>query len=67
MYEYEAHEDEYDFYRAQRFADPSGTSALHAGNRTHPCPTCDEPNRLTARDIQAGYQCDGCANAEEGP
>ena len=50
---------------SQRFADPGGTSALHAGTRTYPCPTCATPNRLTARDVEAGYQCDGCADAEE--
>ena len=59
------HEDEYDFYRAQRFADPGGASALHPGTRSHPCPTCGEPDRLTTRDVQAGYQCNGCANADE--
>ena len=59
-------EEEYDFYREQRFADPYGASALHVGARTLPCPTCGEPDRLTARDVQSGYQCDQCANAAEG-
>lgn len=34
--------------------------------RIHPCPTCKEPNRLTPADVKRGYQCDNCANREEG-
>ena len=52
-------------YAASRFADPGGKSALHSGARIHPCPTCEEPGRLTARDIQSGYQCDQCADQAE--
>jgi len=48
------------------FADPGGRSALRAGDRIHPCPTCKKPNRLTDRDVQLGYQCDECADAAEG-
>lgn len=36
------------------------------GARVYPCPTCREPNRLTRRDRQLGYQCNGCTNREEG-
>ena len=63
--DYEIYEDEYDFYMRERFADPGGRSALHAGPRTNPCPTCGEPDRLTDRDVQSGYQCDECADAAE--
>ena len=49
------------------FADPGGQSALRAGTRVHPCPTCGKPDRLTAADVAAGYQCDACARREEGP
>lgn len=60
--------DEWD-YRVRRFADPGGTSALYAADgrnpRNLPCPTCGWPNRLTARDVAAGYQCDSCADAAE--
>jgi hypothetical protein len=63
------YDDYYDdveyFERAQRFADPFGESALHPGERTEPCPTCQEPNRLTVKDVQAGYQCDACATRAE--
>lgn len=55
-------EDEYAF---ERFRDPGGRSALHPGQRKHPCPSCGAPNRLTARDVRAGYQCDDCAEADE--
>lgn len=34
--------------RGRRFRDPGGRSALHPGKRTEACPTCKEPNRLTA-------------------
>ena len=48
------------------FADPGGKSALRAGKRIHPCPTCGAPNSLTAKDKALGYQCDHCADAAEG-
>ena len=57
---YDEHEHEY-----HRFRDPGGRSALHPGKRTHPCPTCGEPNRLTAKDVRKGYQCDRCADQAE--
>jgi hypothetical protein len=45
-------------------------SALRAASRRNPrnlpCPTCKQPNRLTPRDVQLGYQCDACADREEG-
>lgn len=52
------------------FADPCGHSALrraHKGNpRNLPCPTCGAPNRLTPRDRELGYQCNSCADRDEG-
>lgn len=52
------------------FADPGGRSALRAarkGNRRNlPCPTCKQPNRLTPADASRGYQCDSCADRDEG-
>lgn len=48
------------------FADPGGRSALRAGVRNHPCPTCGEPDRLTSKDVALGYQCDACADRAEG-
>lgn len=51
------------------FADPGGNSALRAATeenpRNLPCPTCEEPNRLTPADVARGYQCDECANQAE--
>jgi len=34
--------------------------------RSLPCPTCKEPNRLTAADRASGYQCNACADRDEG-
>lgn len=48
------------------FADPGGRSALRAGSRIYPCPTCNRPNQLTAEDKKRGYQCDRCADQAEG-
>lgn len=48
------------------FADPGGRSALRAGKRNKPCPTCKKPNKLTAKDVQLSYQCDQCADRDEG-
>ena len=52
------------------FADPGGRSALRRAGRHNPrnlpCPTCKEPNRLTPADRAHGYQCDACADRDEG-
>jgi hypothetical protein len=62
--DYPDYEDSFD---SNRFA--SKGSALHAADdndpREHECPTCQRPNKLTLRDVQAGYQCDGCADRAE--
>lgn len=59
------HDGEYDI----EFADPGGRSALRAASKRNPrnlpCPTCEQPNRLTPRDVQLGYQCDACADRAE--
>jgi len=51
------------------FADPGGRSALRAATVDNPrifsCPTCGQPDRLTAIDVQRGYQCDECGDACE--
>lgn len=64
------HDDFYDDDFHCDFADPGGRSALRAAGpdnpRNRPCPTCGEPDRLTAADVSLGYQCDACANAAEG-
>lgn len=71
MYDYDDiwdEEDEWN-YRVNRFADPGGDSALHVADKNNPrnlpCPTCGWPNRLTQRDVNSGYQCNSCANAQE--
>ena len=47
------------------FAEPGGNSVLRAATKNNPrnlpCPTCHEENRLTPKDVQLGYQCNGCA------
>lgn len=56
--------------RVETFADPGGRSALRRASRSNPrnlpCPTCGEPNRLTPADRRRGYQCDQCADRDEG-
>jgi len=52
--------DRLDFYY------PGGKSALRAGKRIYPCPTCKRKNQLTKTDVKKGYQCDRCADAQEG-
>lgn len=51
------------------FADPGGRSALRAATEDNPrvydCPTCGQPNMLTAIDVARGYQCDCCADSLE--
>ena len=60
----------YGRYHRSMFRDPGGKSALRAASRHNPrnlpCPTCKEPDRLTAADRAEGYCCDSCAEAAEG-
>ena len=53
-----------------RFADPGGNSSLYpetkSDRRRHPCPTCGSEYELTQKDVDAGYQCNSCADADEG-
>ncbi len=52
-----------------RFSEPGGKSALRAATKRNPrnmaCPTCGQPNKLTGADVAQGYQCNGCAEADE--
>ena len=61
-------ERHYDDDRSE-FQDPGGRSALRRATwsnpRIYPCPTCGQPNRLTAADVRRGYQCDECADRDE--
>jgi hypothetical protein len=61
---YEANELDQDCDRGE-FMDPGGRSALRAGKRIYPCPTCGKKNSLTAKDVRLGYQCDECADLAE--
>lgn len=71
-YDYEDYGDVDDEWRerVERFADPGGNSALHAASDSNPrnldCPTCGAENVLTPRDAVKGYQCDRCADRDEG-
>ncbi len=62
--------DPHDEDDRSEFADPGGRSALRAATRGNPrnlpCPTCKAPNRLTPADRARGYQCDSCADRDEG-
>jgi hypothetical protein len=52
------------------FQDPGGRSALRRSTRFNPrnlpCPTCKKPNKLTPADVRKHYQCDECADRDEG-
>lgn len=52
------------------FQSPGGRSALRRATRSNPrnipCPSCGVRNKLTSRDVELGYQCDACANRDEG-
>lgn len=52
------------------FENPGGRSALRASSKSNPrnlpCPTCGQPNRLTPKDVSLGYQCNSCADKDEG-
>lgn len=59
-------DDDDDARARMNFRDPGGRSALRAGKRIHPCPTCGRKKQLTDKDRQLGYQCDRCADEDEG-
>ena len=67
---YSDYYDYYDHYGRSEFADPGGNSALRAASRRNPrnlpCPTCGTENVLTPADRARGYQCDSCADRDEG-
>ena len=63
--DYDLYDEEEREFMRQRFRDPGGRSALHPGERKHPCPNCGRPNQLTDADVASGYQCDRCADAAE--
>jgi hypothetical protein len=56
--------------RVDMFADPGGRSALRRASKSNPrnlpCPTCGAENVLTPADRAKGYQCDSCADRDEG-
>ena len=62
--------DTYDDDDRSMFADPGGRSALRASSKCNPrnlpCPTCGVANRLTPADVRHGYQCNACADRDEG-
>ena len=56
--------------KRRTFARPYTNSALRAATtknpRNLPCPRCQTPNQLTPADVRRGYQCDRCADRDEG-
>lgn len=62
--------DDYGDDDRNMFADPGGKSALRAASKRNPrnlpCPTCGTPNVLTPADRAHGYQCNACADRDEG-
>lgn len=71
FYDDDGFDDHYYYYDDDdldhlEFANPGGRSALRAGERTEPCPTCGRENVLTKKDVSLHYQCDRCADIAEG-
>ena len=68
--EHDYYDDYGDMIDGVGFADPGGHSALRAASkrnpRNKPCPTCKAKNRLTPADVARGYQCNACADRDEG-
>lgn len=64
------YDDDEGFNDGCDFQDPGGRSSLRAarkGNpRNLPCPTCGKKNRLTPADVARHYQCNACADRDEG-
>lgn len=58
----------HDYHDGPSFAAPRSAlrSASRRNPRNLPCPTCKVPNRLTPADRAKGYQCDACAERDEG-
>ena len=56
------------FDRRNMFANPGSAlrTATKQNPRSLPCPTCKRPDLLTPRDVRLGYQCDDCADRDEG-
>ena len=67
MDEWEQYDQDFD---RREFQDPGGNSALRAATKKNPrnlpCPTCKKPNKLTPKDRSLGYQCNECADRDEG-
>lgn len=67
---WEIHGEEEWEQRCDMFEEPGSNSALRKATpsnpRNLPCPTCGEPNKLTPADQQQGYQCNQCADRDEG-
>lgn len=68
-YDYDDFDEDYDDFDDD-FAEPGGRSALRAATESNPrdcpCPTCGAENRLTPKDVALGYQCNTCADRDEG-
>ena len=67
-YFYDTEEERQERY--EQFERPYENSALTRATKVNPrnlsCPTCKEPNKLTPKDKSRGYQCDDCADRDEG-
>ena len=67
----DTYDNEFDDQTAlSAFQSPGSNSALRRSSRRNPrnlpCPTCGGANKLTPADKALGYQCDSCADRDEG-
>lgn len=62
-------DDDFDDHNGFEFTIPCCDSNIRDATpdrpRNLPCPTCCKPERLSAAEIVAGYECDECAHRVE--
>lgn len=65
-----SYRDDYDDEPIDGVGFASAGSALRRATKGNPrnrsCPTCKRRNALTPLDVARGYQCDRCADRDEG-
>lgn len=56
----------WDVVKGDDFERKQFDAKMHKGGKKHSCPTCKQPKRLSDEQKKRRYQCDECADKEEG-